>query len=122
MGPIPYLVVPTSISADIGSGVVHRQGGGGNGMTGRSGKAGTDSKVDAEVEFEEAQGGGVEIFIVPAAPEEGSTNGEAIDAAASELLADMEIDDCKVTVRDHGAPGWVVRARLETAIKRSGVR
>jgi len=95
-------------------------------MTGRSGKAGTDSKVDAEVEFEEAIGGGVEIFIVPAAPEEGSTNGEAIDAmidaAASELLADMEIDDCKVTVRDHGAPGWVVRARLETAIKRSGVR
>ena len=97
-------------------------GGGGNGMTGRSGKAGTDSKVDAEVEFEEAPSGGVEILIVPAAPEEGSTDGEAIDAAARELLADMEIDSCKVTVHDHGAPGWVARARLETAIKRAGVR
>jgi citrate lyase acyl carrier protein len=91
-------------------------------MTDRSGKAGTDSKVDAEVEFEEAAGGGVEILIVPAAPEEGSTDGEAIDAAARELLADMEIDNCRVTVKDHGAPGWVARARLETAVKRSGVR
>jgi citrate lyase gamma subunit len=91
-------------------------------MSGRSGKAGTDSKVDAEVEFEEASGGGVEVFIVPAAPEEGSTDGEAIDAAVRELLADMEITACKVTVRDHGAPGWVARARAETAIKRSGVR
>jgi citrate lyase gamma subunit len=91
-------------------------------MTGRSGNAGTEGKVDAEVEFEEASGGGVEIFIVPAAPEEGSTDGEAIDAAARELLADMDITECKVTIRDHGAPGWVAKARLETAIKRSGVR
>jgi citrate lyase acyl carrier protein len=91
-------------------------------MTGRSGKAGTDGKVDAEVEFEEATGGGVEIFIVPAAPEEGTTDGEAIDAAARELLADLDIDSCKVTVKDHGAPAWVARARLETAVKRAGVR
>jgi citrate lyase acyl carrier protein len=91
-------------------------------MSGRSGKAGTDSKVDAEIEFEEAPGGGVEIFIVPAAPEEGSTDGEAIDAAARELLADMEIENCRVTVKDHGAPGWVARARLEAAVRRAGVR
>lgn len=91
-------------------------------MTGRSGKAGTESKVDVEVEFEEAPGGGVEVFIVPAAPEEGSTDGEAIDAAARELLADMDIADCKVTMKDHGAPGWVARARLEAAIRRAGVR
>lgn len=91
-------------------------------MAGRSGKAGTDGKVDAEVEFEEATGGGVDIEIVPAAPEEGSTDGEALDAAVRELLADLEIDDCRVTIRDHGAPGWVARARAEAAIKRSGVR
>jgi citrate lyase acyl carrier protein len=91
-------------------------------MTGRSGKAGTDGKVDAEVEFVDASESGVEIEIVPAAPEEGSTDGEAIDAAVRELLADMEIDNCRVTVRDHGAPGWVARARTEAAIKRSGVR
>lgn len=91
-------------------------------MTGRSGRAGTDGKVDAEVEFEEATGGGVEIFIVPAAPEEGSTDGEAIDAAARELLADLGIEACKVTIKDHGSPAWVARARLETAIRRAGVR
>ena len=91
-------------------------------MTGRSGSAGTDGKVDAEVEFEETPGGGVDVLIVPAAPEEGSTDGEAIDAAVRELLADMGIDGCKVTVHDHGAPGWVARARLETAIRRAGVR
>jgi citrate lyase acyl carrier protein len=91
-------------------------------MAGRSGKAGTESAVDAEVEFEEAEDGGVDIEIVPAAPEEGSTDGEAIDAAVRELLADMGIDNCNVTVRDHGAPGWVARARAEAAVKRSGVR
>jgi citrate lyase acyl carrier protein len=91
-------------------------------MTGRSGKAGTDGKVDAEVEFSEAMESGVDIEIVPAAPEEGSTDGEAIDSAVRELLADMEIDNCRVTVRDHGAPAWVARARAEAAIKRSGVR
>ena len=91
-------------------------------MTDRTGKAGTAGKGDAEVEFREAGHGGVDIIIVPAAPEEGSTDGEAIDAAARELLADMDIADCKVTIRDHGAPGWVARARLETAVKRSGVR
>lgn len=91
-------------------------------MNGRSGKAGTDGKVDIEAEFEETDHGGIEVFIVPAAPEEGSTDGEAIDAAARELLADLEIDNCKVTLRDHGAPDWVAKARLEAAVKRSGVR
>jgi citrate lyase gamma subunit len=91
-------------------------------MTGRSGKAGTDGKGDAEVEFVDAGGGGVDVIIVPAAPEEGSTDGEAIDAGIRELIADMEIDNCRVNVKDHGAPGWVAKARLEAAITRSGVR
>ena len=122
MGLIAYLVTGTIITADTGSDAPIGKGGGGHDMTGTSGKAGTEGKVDAEVEFEEAPAGGLEIFIVPAAPEEGSTDGEAIDAAARELLADMEIESAKVTVKDHGAPAWVARARLETAIKRSGVR
>jgi citrate lyase gamma subunit len=91
-------------------------------MTGRSGRAGTDGIVDVEAEFEETDHGGVEITIVPAGPEEGSTDGEGIDASARELLADLEIDNCRVTLRDHGAPGWVAKARLEAAVKRAGVR
>ena len=91
-------------------------------MTGRSGKAGTDSKVDIEAEFEETDHGGIDVNIVPAAPEEGSTDGEALDAAARELLADFGIDNCRVVLRDHGAPDLVAKARLETALKRSGVR
>ena len=91
-------------------------------MTGRSGSAGTDGKGDVEAKFEEADHGGMQIDIVPAAPDEGSTDGEGIDAAARELLADMEVDHCKVILRDHGAPGWVTKARLETAIRRSGVK
>ena len=74
------------------------------------------------MEFQETTGGGLEIDIVPAPPEEGSTDGEAIDAELRELLADMEIDSGRVTVRDHGAHGWVARARLEAAVRRSGVR
>ena len=90
-------------------------------MTGRTGKAGTDGPGDVEVEFEEADHGGVDITIVPAAPDEGSTDGEGIDAAARELLADFGMDNCKVTVRDHGALPWVAKARMETALVRSGV-
>jgi citrate lyase acyl carrier protein len=90
-------------------------------MAGRNGKAGTDGAGDVEVEFEEADGGGVDINIVPAAPEEGSTDGEALDAAARELLADFEVDNCRVTMRDHGAPGWVAKARVECALQRAGV-
>ena len=91
-------------------------------MTDRTGKAGTAGKGDAEVEFREAGHGGVDIIIVPAAPEEGSTDGEAIDAEARELLADLDIDNCRVNIQDHAGPAWVARARLEAAIKRSGVR
>ena len=90
-------------------------------MAGRKGMAGTDSKGDVEVEFEEAEGGGVDIIIVPAAPEEGSTDGEALDAVARELLADFEMDNCKVTMRDHGAVGWVAKARVDCAMQRAGV-
>ena len=89
-------------------------------MAGRSGMAGTDGKGDAEVEFEEAEGGGMDVNIIPAAPEEGSTDGEALDAVARELLADMEVANCRVIIRDHGAPGWVAKARLECAVKRAG--
>ncbi len=90
-------------------------------MTGRSGMAGTANKGDAEVEFEEAEAGGVEVDIVPADPEIGSTDGACLEAAAKELLADFEVSAAKVTIRDQCAPGWVVKARLEAALRRAGV-
>ena len=74
------------------------------------------------MEFEEADHGGVDITIVPATPDEGPTDGEGIDAAARELLADFGVDNCKVTIRDHGALPWVAKARVEAAVARSGVR
>jgi citrate lyase gamma subunit len=114
----PRINTPKTASESTGTKLVR----GGEEMTGRSGKAGTDGKGDAEVEFVEATGGGADIIIVPAAPEEGSTDGETIDASARELIAEMEIDHCRVTIKDHAAPAWVARARLEAAIKRSGVR
>ena len=72
-------------------------------MAGRKGMAGTDNKGDVEVEFEEA------------------TDGEALDAVARELLADFEMDNCRVTMRDHGAVGWVAKARVDCALQRAGV-
>ena len=90
-------------------------------MTGRSGRAGTADKGDVEVEFEEADAGGIVIDIVPADPEEGSTDGACLETAATELLADFEVTAAKVTVRDHCAPDWVLKARLETALRRAGV-
>jgi hypothetical protein len=44
--------------------------------------AGTANKGDAEVEFEEAETGGVVVDIVPADPELGSTDSTNLEAAA----------------------------------------
>ena len=90
------------------------------GPTGRAGRAGRAERGDAEVEFERAASG-LEVMVVPASPREGRTDGERLEAAARELLADLEVVACRVTVRDHGAPEWVVRARLEAAAARAGV-
>ncbi len=86
-----------------------------------AGRAGRVERGDAEVEFEGADRG-LEVMVVPASPREGRTDGERLEAAARELLADLDIVAGRVTVRDHGAPEWVVRARLESAVGRAGVR
>jgi citrate lyase gamma subunit len=90
-------------------------------MGAKSGKAGTADRNDAEVEFVHATAGGLQVDIVPCPPEDGSTDGAALEAAARELLADLEVTAGRVTVRDHAAPPWVVKARLEAALGRAGV-
>lgn len=90
-------------------------------MSGKTSKVGSGDRGDVEVEFTAATGGGLKVDIVPAAPEDGTTDGAALEAAARELLADLEVTAGHVIVRDHAAPAWVVKARLEAALMRAGV-
>lgn len=90
-------------------------------MSDKTSKVGSGDRGDVEVEFTAATGGGLEVDIVPAAPEDGTTDGAALEAAAKELLADFEVTAGHVIVRDHAAPAWVVKARLEAALRRAGV-
>jgi len=106
-GPRPYRASPST-------------GSGAESMVGAAGRAGRAERGDAEVEFERASRG-LDVVVVPASPREGRTDGERLEAAARELLADLEVVAGRVTVRDHGAPEWVVRARLEAAVGRAGV-
>lgn len=46
--------------------------------------------------------------------------GEDIEASVRQVLENMGITGGLVRVNDMGAVDWVIRARLETAVRRSG--
>ena len=76
--------------------------------------AGTDEKSDAVITVEPCeQGIQLEIQSVVV-----NQFGAAIEASVREVLAEMGIEDAKVTVADRGALDCVLRARVETAILR----
>ncbi|MGL4607281.1 MAG: citrate lyase acyl carrier protein [Eubacteriaceae bacterium] len=45
---------------------------------------------------------------------------EAILKTVTEVLKDLQVNKGKITVKDRGALDCVIRARLETAVKRGG--
>lgn len=78
--------------------------------------AGTMESSDVYVEIEPGEEGlAIQIESVV-----GKQFGENIAATVREVLADYELADAKVRVFDRGALECVLRARVETAILRSG--
>ncbi len=76
--------------------------------------AGTDEKSDAVVTVEPAQGG-ITLEITSVVKNQ---FGAAIEASVREVLADMGVENARVTVADRGALDCVLRARVETAVLR----
>lgn len=77
--------------------------------------AGTLESSDAFIEIAPGQGG-VRLDVQSVVQDQ---FGPAITAAINEVLAEFGVDDATVTVKDRGALDCTIRARMETAIKRS---
>lgn len=45
--------------------------------------------------------------------------GDKIEAAVRSVLDELDVRDCTVKLNDHGALDCVIRARTETAVRRS---
>ena len=77
--------------------------------------AGTMESSDAYVEIEPGEALNINIESVVA-----KQFGDKIDASVREVLAECGVTAASVKVIDRGALDCVIRARVETAVKRSG--
>ena len=82
----------------------------------RSATAGTMESSDVYVEIQPGDGI-VEITLESVVKQQ---FGEAIRAAALEVLAQQNVNSAKVHIVDRGALECVLRARVETAARRGG--
>ncbi len=76
--------------------------------------AGTLESSDVFVEIGPAQGIEIELDSVV-----GDQFGTQIQCSAEEILLQYGITDAKLSLKDRGALDCVIRARVETAIRRS---
>lgn len=80
----------------------------------RQAVAGTMESSDAYVEIEPAEAGvSLEIDSVV-----GARFGESIRASAEEILREFAVENARVRIVDQGALDCVIRARVETAVRR----
>ena len=77
--------------------------------------AGTMESSDAYVEIEPSETLNVEIESVVK-----KQFGDKIDAAVRDVLSEMGVESAAVRIVDRGALECVIRARVETAVKRCG--
>jgi len=80
----------------------------------KSASAGTMESSDAYVEIEPAKNG-IEIDLESVVLEQ---FGEAIESVIRDVMAEQQVENAKIRVVDRGALECVLRARLETAVKR----
>ena len=80
----------------------------------RSASAGTMESSDVYVEIEPGRGG-LQLHLESVVRQQ---FGEAIQAVVREVLDQWGVENAKVSVRDRGALDCVIRARVETAIRR----
>ena len=86
--------------------------------TAEAGHYGKEIRSDAHVAVEPRDGGGVQISMQSrVAP----YYGDAITAQAREMLETMGVKNAQVSIHDEGALPFVIFARIETAINRSGL-
>ena len=76
--------------------------------------AGTIESSDVYVEIEPSQGG-IQLHLESVVRQQ---FGDAIRETVREVLAELGVENASVSVRDRGALDCVIRARVETAVRR----
>jgi citrate lyase subunit beta/citryl-CoA lyase len=94
--------------------------GGGASRAGRgeAGRAGTDVRSDLFAAVELADEGGVQIELTSRV---GRLYGKAIEAEARRVCEALGVDHAKLRLEDGGALDPVIRARVESALRRAGI-
>ncbi len=82
----------------------------------RAASAGRAESGDAQVSVAPCEG--IELSVASTLY---SRFGQAVEAAARDVLGERGVENARVSIDDHGALDWVLRARLETALERGGV-
>ena len=83
-----------------------------------AGRWGKDVRSDCHVAVEPRQSGGVEIEMESrVAP----YYGKSIREQAAHVLADLGVDNARVTIHDEGALPFMISARIEAAVRRAGI-
>jgi citrate lyase subunit beta/citryl-CoA lyase len=85
---------------------------------GESGRAGTDVRSDLHVTFEQRTAGGIEISLRSRVD---LYYGETIRQQARDVLCELGIAHAHLEIVDEGALPFVIAARIEAAVRRSGL-
>ncbi|HNW61187.1 MAG TPA: aldolase/citrate lyase family protein [bacterium] len=82
-----------------------------------TGRAGREEKSDLAVEVELRDHGGLEITVNSSVK---ALYGKAISAAAEGALRELGVTHGRLGISDKGALDWVIRARIEAAVRAAG--
>jgi citrate lyase subunit beta/citryl-CoA lyase len=82
-----------------------------------TGRAGRDDKSDLVVEIELRKQGGLEIAVTSSVK---ALYGKAIAAVSESALRELGVTHARLNVIDKGALDWVIRARIEAAVRAAG--
>jgi len=85
---------------------------------GEAGRTGSDVRSDLHVRFEERSSGGIQIDLRSRVD---LYYGDRIRQQALDVLCALGIEHAQLTIVDEGALPFVIAARVETAVRRSGL-
>jgi citrate lyase subunit beta/citryl-CoA lyase len=88
------------------------------GARGEAGRAGSDVRSDLHVTFEQRTSGGIEISLRSRVD---LYYGEAIRQQARDVLQILGVQHAQLDIVDEGALPFVIAARIEAAVRRSGL-
>jgi citrate lyase subunit beta/citryl-CoA lyase len=86
---------------------------------GEAGRSGNDVRSDLRVSFEERNGGGIAVDLRSRVD---LYYGDAIRAEAVKVLMAVGVRDAALSIADEGALPFVIAARIETAVRRAGIK